>query len=116
MEITDINNAPHYHWGDNCNGWLLLNTPDLSVKEELMQPGTREQLHYHKSARQFFYILEGVASFYIAGQKVRLNSSQGLKVLPGVHHQIVNESASHLKFLVISQPSTENDRVNLPVR
>ena len=116
MEITDINNAPHYIWGENCSGWLLMNSPDLSVKQELMLAHTREQLHYHKIARQFFYILEGEASFYIAGQKVKLNALQGLKVLPGVHHQIVNESGNDLKFLVVSQPSTENDRVNLPGR
>ena len=34
--------ADHYTWGNNCDGWHLVRTPDLSIIEELMLPDTSE--------------------------------------------------------------------------
>jgi mannose-6-phosphate isomerase-like protein (cupin superfamily) len=53
-------------------------TPDLSVKMERMPAHTAEQEHYHERARQFFFILEGVASFYTAEGRFEVLAQQGL--------------------------------------
>jgi mannose-6-phosphate isomerase-like protein (cupin superfamily) len=55
-------NAEHYLWGDGCDGWHLLNRDDVSVIQERMPLGTSEQMHYHKIARQFFFVLDGRAT------------------------------------------------------
>jgi hypothetical protein len=54
-------NAPHYVWGDNCDGWHLLQESNLSVIEERMPPGASEVRHFHTNAQQFFFILSGRA-------------------------------------------------------
>ncbi len=54
-------NAEHFTWGENCQGWNLVRNADLSVIEEMMPPGTAEQIHRHPVAQQFFYILSGDA-------------------------------------------------------
>jgi mannose-6-phosphate isomerase-like protein (cupin superfamily) len=53
----------HYLWGNNCDGWNLVDQPGLSVKMERMPPHTAEEAHYHERARQFFFILKGTATF-----------------------------------------------------
>src|ERR1700748_1341488 len=56
----------HYLWGEQCDGWTLVDTPGMSVKMERMPPHTAEQQHFHQFARQFFFILKGRATFYFA--------------------------------------------------
>ena len=105
--------APHYTWGDGCDSWVLANEASLSVKQEAMPPGTKERLHFHSAAQQFFFVLKGTASFYVNDEKQLLKEHQGLLVLPEAKHFIANESNDLLSFLVISQPSTEGDRTNV---
>lgn len=109
----DKTTAPHYTWGNACDSWVLVNTEGLSVKQEAMPPGTREQLHFHSQAQQFFFVLTGTATFYIDGKKEIVSAQQGLHILPNTHHYIANETSEALEFLVISQPSTNYDRTTL---
>lgn len=110
--ILSVANANQYGWGDNCQGWNFLDTDELSVKQELMPPGTAELLHFHKYAQQFFYILSGEATFWIEGQTFVVRSNQGILITPGVKHRIANYKEEDLSFVLTSQPSTKNDRFN----
>ena len=103
--------AEHYAWGDCCDGWHLLKDERLSVIEEQMPPGTSEILHHHGRAQQFFFVLSGEAVMEVDGSKTRLIAREGLHILPGVPHQIRNESKEPVQFLVISQPPSRGDRV-----
>ena len=111
--IIDKETAPGYTWGDNCNSFNLVNTETLSVKQESMPPQTKEVLHLHKHAQQFFYILKGTATFYCNGEKEMVNAQQGILIALQEQHFIANESMEQLEFLVISQPATDMDRVNI---
>jgi mannose-6-phosphate isomerase-like protein (cupin superfamily) len=102
----------HYTWGNNCDGWNLVDTPALSVKMERMPPHTREQEHFHRQARQFFFILKGTAVFETEEGKIVVQTQQGLEIRPGLRHRILNESEEDLEFILSSQPSTANDRIN----
>ncbi len=100
----------HYHWGENCDGWNMVDEPNLSVKLEKMPPGTAEVLHYHRLARQFFFILKGTAHFEIDGKETVLSEQEGIQIEPGKKHRISNQSEDALEFLLSSQPSTVGDR------
>jgi mannose-6-phosphate isomerase-like protein (cupin superfamily) len=104
-------NAEHYVWGKQSDGWHLVRDAKLSVIEEQMQPGTAEVLHYHQVAQQFFYILSGEAVMEIDGRDFRLAEGEGIHIPQGALHRIRNESASAIRFLVISQPQGLGDRV-----
>lgn len=112
-KIINKQNAEKYIWGNNCSSWILHDDTQLSTKQELMPPATKEQLHYHENATQFFYILKGCATFYLDNDVFILNPNDGLSVLNNTKHFIANESNDEIEFLVISQPSINNDRVNL---
>ena len=101
----------HYLWGDHCDGWNLVDNPDLSVKMERMPPHTAEQLHFHQRARQFFFILKGTAVFQTEEGRIEVKAQQGLEIRPQLHHRILNEREEDLEFILCSQPSTAGDRV-----
>ena len=47
---VNLTNAEHYVWGEVCEGWRLLDRPDLSVIHERIPPGRGEVSHYHSRA------------------------------------------------------------------
>lgn len=103
--------APHYNWGAGCDGWHLVKQPDLGVIQERMPAKASEQRHYHLKARQFFFVLSGIARFELEGQLFELGPGQGIEVAAGQTHCIHNPGPQDLAFLVVSQPHAHGDRV-----
>jgi mannose-6-phosphate isomerase-like protein (cupin superfamily) len=103
--------AEHYNWGDGCDGWHLLKHPDLSVIQERVPPKSCEIRHFHNKARQFFYVLSGIATIELDGKVVTFGPNQGLHVPPGVPHRFVNNGDTDVTFLLVSSPPTAGDRV-----
>ncbi len=114
MSIVSTANAPHYHWGQSCDGWHLLALDELSVIEERMPPGSFEQRHRHTRARQFFYALEGEVTIELEGNVHRLHGGEGLHVPPGSAHQVRNDGAADARFVVVSSPKSHGDRMAAP--
>lgn len=105
--------AEHYRWGVDCDGWHLVKDKQLSVIEEFMPPGSAEIRHYHEHSQQFFYILTGEVLMEINGENVLIPAGSGIRIVPGVRHQIRNPSSSPVRFLVVSQPSNRDDRIEV---
>ena len=110
---VSTDNAQHYTWADVCDGWRLLDEPDLSVIQERVPAGASETRHLHAEARQFFYVLKGSATMEWGEQSVSIGAGQGWHVPPGVAHRFVNASQEDVHFLVISAPTTRGDRVEM---
>ena len=110
--VVSRENAEHYRWGLDCDAWHLVRDKNLAVIEELMPPGSAERRHYHEHAQQFFYILEGEVLMEVEGEKALVSAGQGIRIMPGVKHQIRNPSSGAVRFLVISQPPSRGDRID----
>ncbi|MGG4452485.1 cupin domain-containing protein [Brevibacillus porteri] len=106
-------NAEHYYWGDQCDGWHLVKGQELSVIHERMHGNTAEVRHYHERSRQFFFVLSGQGMLEVDGVRHVLVRQEGVEVPPGVKHQMKNEGAEDVEFLVISQPTTRGDRIQV---
>lgn len=102
----------HYKWGESCDGWNFVDEASLSVKLEHMPAGTAEEKHYHEKAQQFFFILKGQATFELNEEIIVLKEGEGLHIPVGTIHCINNNGIDGLEFMLCSQPSTLNDRVN----
>lgn len=111
--IKDTKNSNHYLWGAECNAWHLVQSEELSVIQEIMPPGSAETPHYHTKSQQFFYVLSGEAKFELGRSSFKLKQSQGVHVLPGTKHRIMNETDQDLVLLVISNPFAHGDRTDL---
>ena len=109
-EAISIHNAPHYTWGDHCDGWHLVRSRGLSVIQERMPAGAAEVRHRHSTARQFFFALTGVLTLEIEGVRVVIGAGTGCEIAPRRAHQVTNESDEVVEFLVVSQPPAQGDR------
>ena len=58
-------------------------------------------------------ILKGIATIQIDGEIITLNAQEGIEVPPLMKHQMRNDSNQDVEFLVISQPNSRGDRINL---
>lgn len=104
-------NAEHYIWGGNCDGWRLVDREDCSIFHEKMPPDSQEVRHFHQTAEQFFFVLSGCLHIEIAGTEHELHSHEGIELPPNTPHQAMNRSDEAVEFLVISRPNTRGDRV-----
>ena len=111
MKILNTENTEHYKWGANSDGWHLLKSDSLSVIEENVPPMDREQRHFHANCQQFFYVLSGIATIEISGEVFEVHPNNGIHIPAGKPHQLINNDAKPLRFLVISQPASHGDRV-----
>lgn len=111
--LSSIKNAEHYNWGQNCDGWHLLKSDELSVIEERMPFGTAEVLHYHSKTQQVFYVLSGVASFEMNGEQIEVSANESLHIPSKTLHRVSNQQKTDLKFIVISQPKSHGDRIEI---
>jgi mannose-6-phosphate isomerase-like protein (cupin superfamily) len=111
--LVSRDNAEHYRWGVDCDGWHLVRDKNLGVIEEYMPPGSAEIRHYHERAQQFFYILEGEVLMEVNGENVLIPSGHGIRILPGTRHQVRNPTSGTVRFLVISQPPSRGDRIEV---
>jgi len=109
--VVSVASAPKYAWGDHCDGWRLVDDADLSVTEERVPAGGFEEWHVHDNAHQFFYMLSGSAEMRTSEGNLPLNGpGAGVDVPAGVAHQFTNVGTADTRFLVISTPTTSNDR------
>ena len=111
MRIASRENAEHYNWKKVCDGWHFVQRDDLSIIVEKMPPHTAEDMHYHRQARQFFYILSGEATMRFTDQEEVLNAGEGVEIDPGEAHQMTNNSDTEIEFLVVSMPKSHEDKV-----
>ncbi len=111
MKISKTN-AGHYNWGQNCEGWHLVKTDDMSVIHERMPAHTSEIRHYHSKSSQFFFILSGEAVMELEGERIMLNRHEGLEIKPGHSHRMNNCTDGEIEFIVISSPPSHGDRFN----
>lgn len=102
-----------YTWGANCIAYIVLQTPGLSVKREIMPANTSETLHMHQHAQQLFYVLKGIATFCVDDKTLYIEEGNSIHILRGQRHFIANRTGEPLEILVISQPDTAGDRISL---
>lgn len=111
IKATLLSHFPAYSWGKDCSARPIIDEPGLSLKSEAMPPGTSEEPHYHEQARQYFHIQQGTAHFLLPEGLVKVQPGETLLIPPGLPHCISNQEIEPLEFLVLSLPSTVNDRI-----
>jgi len=109
--MIDKHNAEHYTWGQNCDGWHLVQSPETSIIQERMPPRTSEVRHKHTKSWQFFFILNGEATMEVSGELQFLKAHQGIEISPDVPHQMMNTSDADVEFIVVSSPPSHGDRI-----
>ena len=110
MKRVSKSTARHYFWKEVCDGWHLVDTEGLSIIQERMPPHTKEDMHRHEKAFQFFYVLNGQATMRFEHESAILSIMDGLGLPPGAWHQMCNDSDNDVEFIVISSPKSHGDK------
>lgn len=105
--------ARSFTWREVCEGWALLDVSGLHLLQERMPPGTSEINHLHRLTRQFYFVLQGTATVQVGRSRASVARGAGIEIPPGTPHQIRNDSAEPLEFLVISTQPPRGDRIDL---
>lgn len=104
--VVDTANVEHYKWSGtvdtDCDGWHLVKTDNLSVIEEVMPPGTKEERHAHTKSRQFFFVLEGKLTLEVEHHDFVIAVGKGVEVSPSQAHHAANGSGTPVRMLVTS--------------
>ncbi len=69
------------------------------------KPKAYSQLHYHQYRTEDYYIISGCAIVVIDNEKYHLTPGKQIQILPGKHHQVINELEEELKLIVSCTPS-----------
>ena len=111
--IVNRNNSQNYIWGGVCDGWILSQDHGLMVIEERMPAGSAEQKHFHKFARQFFYVTDGELTIEVGEQRYAVKAGEGITIEPTILHQARNDGDRDVRFIVISSPTSRGDRFEI---
>jgi len=79
------------------------NTEENTLKMSIVEPGKSTHAPHRHPEEEFFYILEGKASFYLDGKTVEVGPNTSLYCPPNSEHGISNAGDKELKYLVIKK-------------
>lgn len=78
-------------------------TEENTLKMSIVEPGKSTHAPHRHPEEEFFYILEGRASFYLDGKTIEVGSNTSLYCPPNSEHGISNAGDKVLKYLVIKK-------------
>ncbi|HQK39911.1 MAG TPA: cupin domain-containing protein [Flavobacterium alvei] len=82
-------------------------TLENTLKMSIVEPGKSTHAPHHHIEEEFFYILEGSASFFLDGKTVVVGPNTSLYCPSNVEHGISNAGQTELKYLVIKKDRKE---------
>jgi len=78
-------------------------TQENTLKMSIVAAGKSTHAPHRHPEEEFFYILEGKASFYLDGKTVEAGPNTSLYCPPNAEHGISNAGTNDLKYLVIKK-------------
>lgn len=78
-------------------------TQENTLKMSIVAPGRSTHAPHRHPEEEFFYVLEGKATFYLDGKTVEAGPNTSLYCPPNAEHGISNAGPDDLKYLVIKK-------------
>jgi len=78
-----------------------------TIKMSVVEPGKSTHPPHKHPEDEFFYVLEGIATFYLDGKETLVQSNTSLYCPPNSMHGISNSGKTDLKYLVIKKYKKE---------
>jgi quercetin dioxygenase-like cupin family protein len=75
----------------------------------VMAPHTTIEDHYHKTSREFYYVLQGTCLLTINHETLRLSVGDMLLTEPDDVHKLINDGDEEFKLLVFKTNATSDD-------
>jgi mannose-6-phosphate isomerase-like protein (cupin superfamily) len=93
---------------------VLLASADLAsegtlVQIVVMRPQSAIRAHYHKTSREFYYVIAGECTLVVNGRPAQLRAGDMLLTEPGDVHSLHNESVEEFRLLVFKTNAGPGD-------
>lgn len=93
---------------------VLLTGHDLASEGTLVQvvvipPKSAIGAHYHKTSREFYYVMAGESILVVNGKQARLRPGHMLLTEPGDVHSLHNEGVEEFELLVFKTNAGQGD-------
>ena len=85
--------------------------PNMNFGLVQVLPGEEVPTHLHQYMEENFYILEGVVTMFVEGEKYVLSVGDYAHLEPGEAHKVCNYGEAKVKMVVTAAPYKENDKV-----
>jgi quercetin dioxygenase-like cupin family protein len=107
---------PHDHDPIEAEGYTkhllldaqALNCPGALVQIVTIQPGGAVADHYHRAAREFYYVLQGRCRLTVNGETSTLRPGDMLLMEPGDVHSLANHGAIPFQLLVFKTNAADD--------
>jgi mannose-6-phosphate isomerase-like protein (cupin superfamily) len=117
MEIVNRNSVKPFITKDTAEIREIIAPSNTSVKrqsiaEATVAPGKSTEAHYHIKVEETYYIIQGKGKMVIDTKVCDVAAGDGIVILPGETHYIVNAGNNHLIFLCFCTPAyTHEDTI-----
>jgi quercetin dioxygenase-like cupin family protein len=82
---------------------LKASTREIGVVEVVISPGDEPPLHVHSREDEWFYLLEGKATFHVGGENYPASAGAFVSFPRGIPHTFTVESPT-ARFLLLNTP------------
>ena len=101
-----------YRHGDHGPKYLEKG-PRMNFGLVRLLPGEEVSGHMHQQMQEGFYVMEGIVTMIIEGEKVLLHPGDYIHIEPGEGHIICNYGEENVKMVVTAAPFVDGDKVML---
>ena len=113
MEIINVKNTKPFITKDLSKIREILSHRNSSIKnqslaEAVVCPGKSTEEHCHINTEEIYYVLSGMGIVIIEGQKRKVKKGDGVAILPGKKHKLINTGDKKLVVLCCCSPCYEH--------
>ena len=99
----------HGDWGPK----YMFRGPKVDWGVIVLKPGTSLKPHYHNQVEETFYFVDGAPKIIVNDVEHRVKVGDIFRLEPQDKHDIVNDTDSNIKAIMIKCPCLPDDKVDI---
>ena len=114
MDIVNLNDVKPFITKDTSEIREIISPANTSIKNQSIAEATvavdmSTETHYHNKSEETYYIIEGKGEITIENEIRDVTIGDGIVILPGKRHSILNCGVIPLKFICFCTPAYSHE-------
>lgn len=103
MEVANINDVTSFS-EERLQKNSFFDSEKLFYDAYCLMPGQAQKVHTHDGSDKVYYVIQGTASFTVAGEERDLGPGNAVIARAGEEHGVRNDTADNVMLLVTMAP------------